>query len=304
MRALPTTLRLAVAALATPLLLLATPADAAPSLTAVPYGAPGWRYLETTPGGGPAGFADPAFDDSSWAVGAAAFGSEGVCSGLDEVATPWSTNTDLLARKTFTLPAGATDLSVGIAIDNDYVVYVNGVQVGAGAATGCASYDDVVLEVEDTLLRTGSNTLAVRASDYGILAYFDATVTYTDGPAYQVCSAHPKGKVKTGHKAHKAGRTLPVKLRVCDSSGANVSSRDIVVHATTLETVDGSKTAAVKGAGGSNSTPPNDFRYRSARAGYIFNLKTKGLTEGTWQLAFTIDGEADESYVVEFRIRD
>jgi len=306
MRSFPAFIGIAAATVAAPLLLVGS-ADASTPATAVQYGDPGWSYLETSFGGGPADFADPSFDDSSWAVGEAAFGTpNGACVTNTDVATHWSANSDLLARKMFTLPPGSTDLSIGLAIDNDYTVYVNGVQIGAGTHVGCATYDNIVLPVDDSLLSTGANTLAVRARDHGVMAFFDARISYTDGPAYQVCAwsgqaeAH---KALKAHKAHKAGSTIPVKLRVCDATGSNLSSPGIVVHATTLRTVDGTKSAVVKDSGAANSSPTNDFRYRSARAGYIFNLSTKGLSEGTWQLSFTIDGEVDTTYVVRFQIR-
>jgi hypothetical protein len=302
MRSFSAFIGITAATLAAPLLLVGS-ADASTPAAAVQYGDPGWRYLETNVGGGPADFADPSFDDSSWAVGEGAFGTPGSkCDANSDVATSWSANTDLLARKTFTLPPGATDLSVGVAIDNDYTVYVNGVQVGAGSHELCASYDSVVLPVDDSLLNAGSNTLAVRAHDRGDLAYFDARINYVDGPAYQVCAPSSKGKGKAHKKAHRSGSTIPVKLRICDETGANVSSRDIVVHATMLQTVDGNHTAMVKDSGKANS-PTNDFRYRSRRAGYIYNLSTKGLDAGAWQLCFTVDGEVDPTYVVELDIR-
>lgn len=250
MRSLSSLVGFAAATLTAPLLLVGS-AEASTPATAVQYGAGGWRYLETSSRGGPANFA-----------------------------APWGIKSDLLARKEFTLPPGSTDLSVGLAIDNDYTVYLNGVQVGAGGHIGCASHDSVVLPVEDDVLRTGTN----------------------NGSAYRICTGSGHGKAKA-KKPRKSGSTLPIKVRLRDESGANLSSRRIVVHATTLRTVDGSKVAVVKGSGAANSSPPNDFRYRPARAGYIFNLSTKGLSQDTWELVFTVDGEADPTYVVRFQIR-
>jgi len=100
---------IAAATVAAPLLLVGS-ADASTPATAGQYGDPGWSYLATSVGGGPADFADPSFDDSSWAVGEAAFGTpSGACAANMDVATHWSGNSDLLARKMFTLPPGSTD---------------------------------------------------------------------------------------------------------------------------------------------------------------------------------------------------
>ena len=49
-----------------------------------------------------------------------------------------------------------------------------------------------------------------------------------------------------------------------------------------------------------NSNPDNDFRF--ANDLYIFNLKTTGLTQGTWQMRFTAGGDPSE-HVVGFQIR-
>jgi hypothetical protein len=157
--------------------------------------------------------------------------------------------------------------------------------------------------VDDSLLRVGSNLLAVRAEDHGGVTFFDARVSFVDGPAYTLCGPNAHGKAHQTHKPRKAGSTIPVKLRFCDASGRRVSARHLVVHATGLQTTDGSKTAAVRGSGRANSSPPNDFRCRAGRAGCIFNLSTKRMSAGTWVLSFTVNGEADPSYVYQFRLR-
>lgn len=306
MRTLPMYLGSTVALVAAPLLLVGSAGASTPQAL-VPYGSDGWSYLEVSAGGVPAGFEDPSFDDSTWSVGQAPFGTTSQdCPVNTEVATAWGPGTELLLRKDFTLPPGATDLTVGLAIDNDVTAYLNGVEIGGGPHQHCATYDSMVLPVDDALLRTGENTLAVRASDHGVLSFFDAQVSFVDGPAHTVCGPRGRGHgsgLGKAHKARRAGSTLPIKLRLCDAAGANVSRRGLVVHATSLQTTDGNQSAPVKGSGAANSRPLNDFRFGSARSGYVFNLSTKGLDEGTWQLSFTVDGEADDSYAVQFRIR-
>ena len=78
---------------------------AAPT-TEVPFQATGWKHLQVSQGGGPATFHDPAFDDSAWPTGQAAFGSGGGCSVQSTVNTAWSINTDLLLRRHVALAPG------------------------------------------------------------------------------------------------------------------------------------------------------------------------------------------------------
>lgn len=101
-------------------------------------------------------------------------------------------------------------------------------------------------------------------------------------------------------KARKAGSTIPIKLRLCDSTGANVSSALHVVHATDLSKVDHSAAAVVEDSGQAN--PDDDFRYDSELAGHVFNVSTEGLTTGTWRLDFTVDG-GSVRYAVNFDVR-
>ncbi len=50
-----------------------------------------------------------------------------------------------------------------------------------------------------------------------------------------------------------------------------------------------------------NANADFNFRYDASLAGYIFNLKTTGLTTGTYHLKFTVDGLGD--YTAPFAVR-
>jgi hypothetical protein len=102
-------------------------------------------------------------------------------------------------------------------------------------------------------------------------------------------------------KAVKSGATIPIKLAVQDPTGAtNLSSFSLVVHATSLTLVSASTSGTLQDAG--NANPDADFRYDSVLGSYIFNLKTTGLS-GTYRLTFTVGGQADPSYAVEFEVK-
>ena len=144
----------------------------------VPYLSPGYRFL-VVPFGQGAGFEEPNFDDAQFAVGHAAFGTGSFCPLDSTVETAWPLETDILLRKTLTLPANASSVRVAVAIDNDVQVFVNGVDISGGLQEneGCAEPDRFVFSVPDSLLIFGGeNLLAVRGRDRGVISYIDVEV--------------------------------------------------------------------------------------------------------------------------------
>jgi hypothetical protein len=101
-------------------------------------------------------------------------------------------------------------------------------------------------------------------------------------PNYQVCLLYDPTKAK------KSGATLPVKLQLCDGSGNNLSSSSLTLHAVSITQTSTSISGAVQDSG--NANPDNDFRLDGGR--YIFNLSTKGLAAGTYDLNFTVTGDS------------
>jgi hypothetical protein len=137
----------------------------------LPYLSKEYRYTIVTFDDLP-GFEQPSFDDSGFSIGDAAFGIGGIgeCPLLPTVKTTWPLSTDLLLRKTFTLPPGASSVKVAVAIDNDVQVFVNGVDISGGLQMHefCAERDSFIFPVPDAILNVGtSNVLAVRARDRG-----------------------------------------------------------------------------------------------------------------------------------------
>ncbi len=142
-----------------------------------PYLATDYRYLVTT-SGPPASVELPGFDDSSFAVGDAAFGT-GNCELSANAKTPWPINSQIILRKWFNLPFAAANVKIGVAIDNDVQVFVNGTDVSGGLRVhdGCGAADDFVFAVPDALLQQGQNLLVVRGSDRGGDTYLDVQIT-------------------------------------------------------------------------------------------------------------------------------
>jgi hypothetical protein len=189
-----------VAAVAAPgaagVLAVATDAHAQTAPTAtrtiIPFRSPGWKYLDVAYGGS-VGFEQTTFDDSSWATGTAAFGDIGACplNNSSNVHTAWPELTDMLLRKHFDLPPGATGLTVLVPIDDAVQVWVNGTDISNGMqnSTLCAEVPPNVgfpgfyqFTAPDSLLRAGPNLLTLRAHDVdggGNLDFVDVQVTAT-----------------------------------------------------------------------------------------------------------------------------
>jgi probable HAF family extracellular repeat protein len=117
------------------------------------------------------------------------------------------------------------------------------------------------------------------------------------GPTYHICLLYDP------NKAVKAGSTIPIKLQLCDASGANLSSPDVVLHATGVKLVSTDAPGALEDTG--NANPDNSFRYDAilgGTGGYIYNLSTRGLATGTYALEFTA-GSDTHVYQAQFQVR-
>jgi hypothetical protein len=101
-------------------------------------------------------------------------------------------------------------------------------------------------------------------------------------------------------KAHKSGSTVPIKIRLVDANGANVSSAATIVHAVSVIQTSSQASTNLDDAG--NSNPDFDFRYDESLGGYIFNLKTTGYGTGTYLLNF-VAGTSPTVYSVGFQVR-
>ena len=99
-------------------------------------------------------------------------------------------------------------------------------------------------------------------------------------------------------KAVKSGATYPIKIQLCDVNGNNVSAANIVVHAVNVVQVSSSTSDDVITSGSANGD--NDFRFDNGS--YILNLKTTGLSTGTYNLNFTA-GNDPVVHTAEFQVK-
>ncbi|HTM47361.1 MAG TPA: hypothetical protein VL285_01690, partial [Bryobacteraceae bacterium] len=82
-----------------------------------------------------------------------------------------------------------------------------------------------------------------------------------------------------------------------------LSSASITLHAIGISLTSTSISGAVEDAG--NANPDNDFRYDSTiggTGGYIFNLKTSGLSTGSYNLNFQASTGAS-TYSAPFQVK-
>ena len=117
-----------------------------------------------------------------------------------------------------------------------------------------------------------------------------------DSP-YKICPLYDQTQVV------KSGATIPIKIELCNASGADVSASSIVVTATALTQISKNSPGMLADTG--NANPDNNFRYDAAlgrTGGYIFNLKTTGLSMGTYSLSFTT-GSDPTVYSVQFQVK-
>jgi hypothetical protein len=138
----------------------------------------------------------------------------------------------------------------------------------------------------------GGKTFSVNATDNAGNSSTPTTVNYTVGFGIQVLFDQTK--------AHKSSSTVPIKIRLVDANGMNISSASTVIHATTVVQTGSQASPILEDAG--NANPDYDFRYDQGLDGYIFNLKTTGYETGTYQLSF-IAGNSSVIYLVGFQVR-
>jgi hypothetical protein len=136
-----------------------------------PYGSCGWRFKQVAHGGDPGFQSGP--EPPGFASGCAAFGSDPDGCPLTHQ-TNWDLDTDMLVRRSVTVPVGTSSVTVGVAIDNDFVAYWDGSQIGSATHEGCAQYDSSVFGAPST---PGNHLLAVRGIDRGGVSFLDVRVT-------------------------------------------------------------------------------------------------------------------------------
>ena len=97
----------------------------------------------------------------------------------------------------------------------------------------------------------------------------------------------------------KLGSTVPVKFQLVDAQGSFISTAVAKIYVTKLtNAVTGDEVEPVST---STATTGNLFRYDSTSNQYIFNLGTKSLSRGTWQIKVVLDDGTTKTVLISLR---
>jgi hypothetical protein len=176
------------------------------------------------------------------------------------------------------------------------------VDVNSVALVGTFANNGVIVGTP-FLIGNGPTTLTIPASANQLLLGINDRYFSDNEGAFNVTVSSPFNVclLYDATKPAKSGSTISMKIQLCTAAGDNLSSSGILVHATGVTQTSNLITGPAEDAG--NANPDSDFRYDAAlggTGGYIYNLKTTGLTTGTYRLNFTIFGEA---YGVPFQVK-
>jgi hypothetical protein len=102
-----------------------------------------------------------------------------------------------------------------------------------------------------------------------------------------------------GSSIFRLGSTVPVKFQLWDADGNFVTNALARIYLTKIsDDIAGNETEA---ASTSAATEGNLFRYDSVANQYIFNLSTKSLSTGTWQLRILLDDGTSKYVALSLR---
>jgi hypothetical protein len=137
-----------------------------------------WKYMVyEDPTTVPADWFRVDFDDMLWSVGNGAFASGGFCAVQTNAQTFWPVNSDIVIRREFEVAAGVITVRIVGTVDNDVQIYLNGNLITNWVThEGCPQPDDVSFIAPVGTYHTGTNLLAIRASDRGEQSFVDFRV--------------------------------------------------------------------------------------------------------------------------------
>lgn len=182
-----------------------------------------------------------------------------------------------LAAPQIVLGTGTTTLS-GTLTSNTIVPAGQSVSITVNGVTQTATV------ATDGTFSTSFNTSALGVGSYVINYSYSGDTNFTAASGNgSLTVAYGTQLLFDNSKTVHAGSALPVKLELTDASGADVSSSNIAVTATSLVGPNGAVSLSSEG----NANPNNLFRYDPSLGGYIFNLDTKGFASGTYTLSYT-----------------
>jgi len=280
-------------------------------IAVIPYLDNDYRYEIVRPGRG-AGFEQTSFDEHDFGRGDAGFGSDLACPLSNIRRTDWPVDSDILLRKEFKLPKGVTNLTVGVAVDNDVQVFVNGKDVSGGLQLHetCPTRDSFVFTVPPRGFRAGTNLLAVRGRDRGYASYLDVQVVATVneiglGDRTVYLDSNDNGQLDRGERrthtdatgAYKFARLEPGTYHVRQVIPRGWMQTIQTLHETIIETDPSWR--AIGPVGQLEGVPINDvgLEWERVNRGWNSELAFDDSDAAGWRNAILNDGEPTHIWV-------
>ncbi len=282
------------------------------------------KYVNGTLKITPAGLTITA-DDKTRLYGAALPALTASYAGFVNGDTPASLTTlrPLTTSAPATSPAGTYPITAGQAVSADYTITYNAgtlsiakapLTMSAAAATKpvgapnpafSATYSGFVLgQGPEVLMSVTFSTPATDSSPVGVYPITPGA----SSPNYEIKFVNGSLSISYGicllynpAKPVKSGATIPIQVQLCGATGNNQSSPSVVFNAQALTLVSPHNSADPEDAG--NANPDQNFRFTGTQGGgYIFNLKTNGLVQGTYNLRFSVTDDP-ATHDVQFQVR-
>ncbi|MBU4141755.1 carboxypeptidase-like regulatory domain-containing protein, partial [Patescibacteria group bacterium] len=128
----------------------------------------------------------------------------------------------------------------------------------------------------------GAKTFSVNATDN---ARNQANKIVDYNAVYNYSGVLPP--IKDSKDVFKLGSAIPVKFQLRDANGNNISTAIARIYLANI--VDGIIGKEINGTSSGKANTGNLFRYAAADNQYIFNLASKPLIKGTWQIRIELD---------------
>ncbi len=222
----------------------------------------------------------------------AATGTRSICDVAGNCATAGPVTGNMVDKKPPTIsissPTAGGNYLLNQAVNANYGCADGG--SGVATCTGTVASGSPL-----STAHVGSKTLIVNGIDK--VGNIGPTQSVSYSVTYGVCLLYDPTR------AVQSGSTIPLKIQLCDANNADVSSSTVVVHAVSLVQTSTNASEVLQASG--NANPDNDFRFDPTlgpTGGYIFNLSTKVLTTGSYQLTFTASVDP-LPHVLNFQVR-
>jgi hypothetical protein len=132
------------------------------------------------------------------------------------------------------------------------------------------------------------------------LKRFDSYSIKSGGIVLTLAPSYSISLLYDASRSVKSGAAYPIKIQVMGASGANVSSSSLAVTALGIVKKDSVPDGPLQDTG--NANPDFGFRYDASLGGYLYNVKTSGLSAGTYAVPFKV-GSSSQVYEARFNVR-